>query len=389
MKKNKYIGLFILLNIALFSNIISMEPDKHSEYFAEYKEKDSEDLDKEKEMSDESDKDRARALVRAVLGSQSPVRLDILEYVIQEEVNKMIYPKDLDKIAPRILDIANTVFYSLASDFLPSGEEIRDFIRRVDNMIAKREAIAYNNLRLRELLDGGDVFDVFREMNKLIAEGADINLNGHKEENCKEKTTKLPKLFYDIYEKYKDLQQVDKKRLDVFRYIAYDNTFSASGYTPLTLAIRLPIHLTVNEIRFLLDNGADLNSSNELGMTPLGLAIKLNRLDVARVLINRGACLDIIDKYYDKTPFMLAFERLNALMDDDDIKEILLMIKLMLKKNPYPCVNFEKLVDIIKDQERYFEDDKESLKIIDDIYEQLLSAKEKLELSDKFTCIVS
>ncbi len=73
-----------------------------------------------------------------------------------------------------------------------------------------------------------------------------------------------------------------------------------------------PIHMAVTSrnldvVNFLLDNGADIESKNHAGLTPL-LHSNSNQYDIALELLKRGASIDVVDKngndicYIFKTP---------------------------------------------------------------------------------------
>ena len=69
----------------------------------------------------------------------------------------------------------------------------------------------------------------------------------------------------------------------------YDGVDELMAETPLTLAI---IARNVEAIKLLLKMGADVNTSNGEGATPLELAIEQTDLGLVDLLISHGATLD-------------------------------------------------------------------------------------------------
>lgn len=63
--------------------------------------------------------------------------------------------------------------------------------------------------------------------------------------------------------------------------------------------------LLANVARLLLDCGADINTQNDEGQTPLHTATGMERIEVIRVLLERGADVGAEDKR-GRTPFALA-----------------------------------------------------------------------------------
>lgn len=61
----------------------------------------------------------------------------------------------------------------------------------------------------------------------------------------------------------------------------------------------------VEAARFLLDRGANVNSTGNTGLTPLHEAADMGRVDVARLLIERGANVDARDNFYGRTPLLV------------------------------------------------------------------------------------
>ncbi|KAJ6248399.1 ankyrin repeat and protein kinase domain-containing protein [Anaeramoeba flamelloides] len=63
----------------------------------------------------------------------------------------------------------------------------------------------------------------------------------------------------------------------------------------LILSIRLE---DIETIKQLISNKADINKQNHLGFTPLNVACTTCNLDIVNILIDNGANLELVDKYY-------------------------------------------------------------------------------------------
>ncbi len=89
------------------------------------------------------------------------------------------------------------------------------------------------------------------------------------------------------------------------------NTLDARGNTALHYAME---RANVEMVTLLLTNGADLNTANHEGVTPLFYAINLTgpgRLEVMELLLNRQAAVNVTN-VFGKTLFGAALERGNS-----------------------------------------------------------------------------
>ena len=66
----------------------------------------------------------------------------------------------------------------------------------------------------------------------------------------------------------------------------------------------------LNLIKYLIENGANINIANKIGQTPLMIAISANNIMLSKYLLDRGADINIKNKY-GQTPLMLAVESNN------------------------------------------------------------------------------
>ena len=62
-----------------------------------------------------------------------------------------------------------------------------------------------------------------------------------------------------------------------------------------------------NMIKMLIENGANVNSKDKNGLTPLHIAVKDNEIDLAKILLHHGADIEAKSKYAH-TPLTLAVE---------------------------------------------------------------------------------
>ena len=72
-----------------------------------------------------------------------------------------------------------------------------------------------------------------------------------------------------------------------------------SGKTALHIAAE---NGKIDVIRFLLENGAEVNAKDRSGATPLYTPIKYGHTDIVKLLIKEGAEVDITNRYVNQTP---------------------------------------------------------------------------------------
>src|SRR5215471_15948326 len=116
--------------------------------------------------------------------------------------------------------------------------------------------------------------------------------------------------------------------------------FIPGGLTPLLYAARDGRH---EAAKILVDAGADLEMVDPNGITPLLMAISDDQMSTARFLIDKGAKINVSD-WYGRTPLWTAVEVRN--MDEDngsfengvDREPVLELIQVLLDKgaNPNP-----------------------------------------------------
>ena len=95
---------------------------------------------------------------------------------------------------------------------------------------------------------------------------------------------------FDATESLFDVVHANNHDRDVFRFLARQganiNSFDSNGLTPLIIAVKNQQRLTAKQ---LIANGADVNLADKQGQTPLALAKTLNNTDLITLLKSNGA----------------------------------------------------------------------------------------------------
>jgi ankyrin repeat protein len=95
-------------------------------------------------------------------------------------------------------------------------------------------------------------------------------------------------------------------------------------------------------VRLLADSKADLNLPSANGTPPMTIAIINNHIELAMFLIERGADIQMADRFYKRTPLFAAVEMRNPDYTRDtasplpDAKDPMDLIKLLLAKGANP-----------------------------------------------------
>ena len=103
-----------------------------------------------------------------------------------------------------------------------------------------------------------------------------------------------------------------------------------SGYAPLTVAVTSG---NMKIVKLLVDNGANVNTQDLLGRTPLHYTCDHNYLEIAKFLIKHGANINLTDNHLNQPLFEAVF---NAASEDEDK---LPLVELFLKNGADP--NFQ------------------------------------------------
>ncbi len=190
------------------------------------------------------------------------------------------------KIVQELLKHSNIDVYKSLTFAVNNGhlKIVQDLLKHIDVNKYLTLAVSKGHLKIvRELLKHSniDVYSVDKDGYNILQLA------------CKEGKEKIVKLIIDIIGK----QSRDK-------LIAYINTPTNSGETPLVIAVKAG---HVNIVKHLVENGAEVNQGDkECKITPLHWAVKRGRLQVTELLLQQK---DIDVKATDKlgwTPLHIA-----------------------------------------------------------------------------------
>lgn len=97
---------------------------------------------------------------------------------------------------------------------------------------------------------------------------------------------------------------VAKQNMDLV-YMFVENGANTNGYSPKEDSNQMPLTYAIwnNDIacaEYLLDNGADINKHSFVNGTPLSNAISRDLVTMVKMLIARGANLDVVDSSWDE-----------------------------------------------------------------------------------------
>lgn len=106
---------------------------------------------------------------------------------------------------------------------------------------------------------------------------------------------------------------IEKNDLDLIKYLISNGTQLTNIPTKF---IKNRFIVSINKgyleiADYLLKNGADINVNDVLNGTCLHSFIDCNNINAIKYLIDKGACLDIIDQYWNITPLVHAINRNN------------------------------------------------------------------------------
>lgn len=154
-------------------------------------------------------------------------------------------------------------------------------------------------LLLANNLFAQDLFNSIREGN--IEEIKTILENNPEEINTKQGF--MDPLFYSVrMGRNKAAELLISKGADMNEFAANINEFSPLEFTPITDAIRTN---NIEIIKFMVENGADLQVKTSLGETYLHFAAHLNRIELIEYFIDKGIDVNVI-KNGNLTPLHIA-----------------------------------------------------------------------------------
>jgi len=127
------------------------------------------------------------------------------------------------------------------------------------------------------------------------------------------KPTVAAKLYSFTHSRQDLLDAIEQENLALVQQLVHDYgrdvnhaSIDRNGETPLTLAAALG-HTDI--VRWLVDNGADLERRNHHGISPLAAAARGGKHCVVQLLLGYGANTEAKEKVYQATALQLAFEK--------------------------------------------------------------------------------
>lgn len=196
-----------------------------------------------------------------------------------------------------------------------------------DNRYPLEKALAFGRLQLVQfLIDNGahgvdplhwaahnhtnDVYDIYK---LLLDSGADCNAR-----NARQWTPLLA--------------AVEEQSLEIVRLTldhGADMTYSNKGTTVIHSAARNP---RTDVLKFMLDQGFDIEGKDRNGRTPLHIAAECRNVEGCKILLERGAMIDSGIRQTGQTPLIRAIVR--GLPADVPIIEVLLEYGANMMKRP-------------------------------------------------------
>jgi ankyrin repeat protein len=93
-------------------------------------------------------------------------------------------------------------------------------------------------------------------------------------------------------------------------------------------------YITLDTVKQFLANGADVNARDEVGETPLHIAVFTNKVELVRLLLEHGADIQARGQF-NKTPLDVAAEQHGG--------QLLPLLKNYANRNPTPPANTEQI----------------------------------------------